>query len=131
MKFAPALLATLALALASCETAPAPGTGWSRAPDLSVYSAMLTYADIARQREVLCDGSRTDWVERRWQDDFGARVEAVASALVARHGEEAVRAAEATAVATRRIGCEDAYVLHWRDNYHRMLRLLETRLGLA
>ena len=121
----------LAAALAGCESAPAPGLGWSRAPDLSAYSAMIMYSDIARQRAVLCDGSRTEWVENKWRDDFGARADAVTAALVARYGEEAVREAEATAIPTRRVGCEDAYILHWRDNYHRMLRLLETRLGLA
>jgi hypothetical protein len=120
-----------ALALAGCETAPAPGLGWSRAPDLSVYSAMLMYADIGRQRSVLCGGNDTGWVERNWQRDFGARAGAIESALVARHGEDAVDEAEAAAVPTRRLGCEDAYILHWRDNYERLLRLLETRLGLA
>jgi hypothetical protein len=131
MKHARALIAALALTLAACETAPAPGLGWSRAPDLSVYSAMLMYADIARRRSVLCSGNDTDWVERTWRQDFGARTDAVTSALVARHGEAAVTEAEAAAVPTRRVGCEDAYALHWRDNYHRLLRLLETRLGLA
>ena len=131
MRPAPALLAASALLLAACETAPAPGLGWSRAPDLAVYSAMIMYSDIGRQRSVLCDGNDTAWVERRWQRDFGARSEAITSALIARHGVEAVDEAEAAAVPTRRVGCEDAYILHWRDNYHRLLRLLETRLGLA
>ena len=53
------------------------------------------------------------------------------AALIERHGDQAVSAAEAAAVPTRRVGCEDAYILHWRDNYERLLRLLETRLGLA
>jgi hypothetical protein len=131
MRIAHPLAAAAALILAGCETAPAPGLGWSRAPDLSAYSAMLMYADIARQRSVLCSGNDTAWVERTWQRDFGLRQDAVTSALVARHGEAAVVEAEAAAVPTRRVGCEDAYILHWRDNYHRMLRLLETRLGLA
>ena len=131
MRLAFPLAAALALALAGCETAPAPGLGWSRAPDLSVYSAMLMYADIGRQRSVLCDGNDTGWVERTWRRDFGPRSDAVASALVARHGETAVSEAAAGAVPTRRLGCEDAYILHWRDNYDRLLRLLETRLGLA
>ena len=131
MKLAPALVALGALALTGCETAPAPGLGWSRAPDLSVYSAMVMYADVARERSALCGGNASGWVDRHWQRDYGARVEAVESALVARHGVEAVEQAEASAVPTRRLGCEDAYILHWRDNYERLLRLLETRLGLA
>ena len=131
MKVVPFLFATLAFAAASCADDPAPGLGWSRAPDLSVYSAMLMYADVARQRSVLCTGNDSGWVERHWQEDYGARTAAVESALVDRHGAEAVTEAEAAAVPTRRLGCEDAYILHWRDNYERLLRLLETRLGLA
>ena len=54
-------LALAAAALrAGCTT---PGTGWSRAPDLSVYEAMASYADIAREQAVLCDGSRPGRVE--------------------------------------------------------------------
>jgi hypothetical protein len=121
----------LAALLAACESTPAPGTGWSRAPDLSVYSAMLLYADIARQQSVLCGGFSTASVEDHWRRDFGARAEAVEFALVARHGAEAVSLAEASAVATRRVGCEDVPTARWRNHYNRMLRLLETRLGLA
>ncbi len=121
----------LALALAACETTPPPGTGWSRAPDLSVYSAMLVYADIARQQSVLCGGFSTASVDDHWRRDFGRRAEAVEAGLAARHGAAAVSEAEAAAVATRRVECEDVPTLRWRDNYNRMLRLLETRLGLA
>ncbi len=121
----------LAAMLAGCESTPAPGTGWSRAPDLSVYSAMLLYADIARQQSVLCGGFGTTSVEDHWRRDFGARAEAVEAALVARHGAEAVNEAEVAAVATRRVGCEDVPTARWRNHYNRMLRLLETRLGLA
>ena len=124
-------VAALAAALAACEATPPPGTGWSRAPDLSVYSAMLIYADIAQQQSVLCGGFATDSVESHWRSDFGARADAVSSALVARHGDAAVREAQASAVATRRVSCEDVPTTRWRDHYHRLLRLLETRLGLA
>jgi hypothetical protein len=128
-----ALLSIVALAagLAACEATPPPGTGWSRAPDLSVYSAMLVYADIAQQQSILCGGFATDSVESHWRRDFGVRAEAVISALLARHGDAAVREAEASAVATRRVSCEDVPTTRWRDHYHRLLRLLETRLGLA
>jgi hypothetical protein len=120
-----------AAGLAACESTPPPGTGWSRAPDLSVYSAMLLYAGVAREQSVLCGGFDTQSVQSHWRRDFGARAEAVAAALAARHGAEAVAAAEASAVPSRRVPCEDVPTLRWRDQYHRLLRLLETRLGLA
>ena len=59
--------------LAGCRSTPPPGTGWSRAPDLSVYSAMLLYADIARQQSILCGGFSTASVEDHWRRDFGRR----------------------------------------------------------
>ena len=121
----------VAATLAGCESTPPPGTGWSRAPDLSVYSAMLLYADIARQQSVLCGGFSAASVDDHWRRDFGRRADAVAAGLIASHGTEAVSEAEASAVATRRVECEDVPTLRWRDNYNRMLRLLETRLGLA
>ena len=131
MRSGAALWLALAASVAACEATPPPGTGWSRAPDLSVYSAMLLYADIAREQSVLCGGFPTASVEDRWRRDFGLRAEAVEAALVARHGAEAVGEAAAQAVPTRRVECEDVPTLRWRDNYHRLLRLLETRLGLA
>ena len=69
MKIAPLVLTTLALAAAGCVDEPAPGLGWSRAPDLSVYSAMVMYAGVARERSVECSNNATDWVERHWQRD--------------------------------------------------------------
>ena len=131
MKRAAAFSLALAAMLGACEATPPPGTGWSRAPDLSVYSAMLIYADIAREQSVLCGGFGTASVETHWRRDFGARADAVDAAMVARHGGEAVARAAAQATRTRRVECEDVPTLRWRDNYHRMLRLLETRLGLA
>jgi hypothetical protein len=124
-------LAAIAGALAACEATPPPGTGWSRAPDLAVYSAMLLYADVAQQQSILCGGFSTASTESHWRRDFGARTDAVTSALVARHGGAAVSEAEASAVATRRVSCEDVPTTRWRNHYHRLLRLLETRLGLA
>lgn len=131
MRRAAAIGLALVVPLAACESTPPPGTGWSRAPDLSVYSAMLLYADIARQQSVLCGGFSTSSVEDHWRRDFGRRADAVEAGLSARHGAAAVSEAEASAVATRRVECEAVPTLRWRDNYHRMLRLLETRLGLA
>ena len=121
----------VAATLAGCRSTPPPGTGWSRAPDLSVYSAMLLYADIARQQSILCGGFSTASVEDHWRRDFGRRADAVEAGLIARHGAEAVgeagrrrwRRGGSSARTCRR--CAGATIIH------RMLRLLETRLGLA
>lgn len=126
MKAAAALLLA---GFAGCSTAP--GTGWSRAPDLSVYSAMTTFGDIAREQSTLCAGFRPAGVAEDWRGDFGAREAAVAAALAARHGAAAVSDAEAAAVATRRVACSDVLSPRWRRHYVRLLRLLEARLGLA
>lgn len=128
-----ALAALLGAAfIAGCATpTPAPGTGWSRAPDLSVYSAMTLFAGIARTESSLCGGFRPATVEEYWHEDFAAREQAVISVLIARHGPEAVDAAEADAVATRRVSCPDVPTLRWRREYARLLHLLEMRLGLA
>src|SRR5690348_8374323 len=67
MRPAALFAATLAAGLAGCATAEAPGLGWSRAPDLSVYSAMVLYADVARERSALCSGNGSAWIERNWQ----------------------------------------------------------------
>ncbi len=126
-------LLALVLLLAGCaaDSRIRPGTGWSRAPDLSVYAAMTTFGGIAREQSVLCGGFGTASVERHWAQDFGAREAAVTELLAARHGAEAVGEAAASAAPTRRIGCPDVPGLRWRRHYARLLRLLETRLGLA
>lgn len=117
-------------ALGACSTT-APGTGWSRAPDLSVYSALRVFAGVAQEQEILCQGFRPAGVRRDWTDDFAAREARVAQALAARHGAPALSEAEAAAVATRTVGCRDWPNDRWRNQYVRMLRLLEARLGLA
>lgn len=125
-------LSIAAAALAGCETASLPpGTGWSRAPDLSVYTAMLQFGDVAREQAILCGGFGTESVARHWRADFAARTDAVTRALVGRHGEAKVDAAEAAAAPTRRVPCETIPTGHWHDSYAQLLRLLETRLGLA
>ena len=131
MRAAAVSLLMLAGGLAACETTPPPGTGWSRAPDLSVYTAMLQFGDVAREQSVLCGGFGTASVDRHWRRDFAARTEAVAAALAARHGASAVGVAEAAAAPTRRVPCEVLPTGRWRGDYSRLLRLLETRLGLA
>ena len=109
----------------------APGTGWSRAPDLSVYSAMATYARVARDEAALCYGYSPAGVAERWDGDFGSREAAVAAALTARHGADAVARALAQAVATRTVECPEVQDDRWRRHYRRLLHLLEMRLGLA
>jgi len=121
------LLVAALVVLAGCSTAP--GTGWSRAPDLSVYAAMNSYGDIAREQAILCGGFRTHRVASHWEEDFGAREAAVTAALVTRHGIEAVRTAEEAR--ERRIPCDAVPTQKWRHRYERLLRLLETRMGLA
>lgn len=112
--------------LAGCSTAP--GTGWSRAPDLSAYAAMRSYGEIAREQAVLCGGFATASVESHWAEDFGAREAAVSLRLAERHGGVAVDEAQAW---MPRVPCEEVPTLTWRHRYERLLRLLETRLGLG
>lgn len=121
----PIVPALLAMAAAGCTT---PGTGWSRAPDLSVYEAMSSYADIAREQWVLCDGNSAGIVDRWWEEDFGARETAVHSAMVSRYGGEPV--SEAETAREPRVPCEGEPEI-WRTRYIRLLRLLEARLGLG
>ena len=129
MRGAAALLPIAPLLAAGCSTAP--GMGWSRAPDLSVYSAMTTFGGTARDHRILCSGFRPGGVEARWQRTFAAREARVEAALAARHGAEAVRRAEALGLEARRAPCPEVPNERWRDHYTRLLRLLETRLGLA
>lgn len=120
------LLLLVTVALAGCSTTS--GTGWSRAPDLSVYAAMESYGEIAREQAVLCGGFATASVESHWAEDFAAREAVVTARLAERHGGVAVDEAEAW---VPRVPCEEVPTLEWRHRYERMLRLLETRLGLA
>jgi len=118
------------LMLAACASGfDQPGTGWSRAPDLSVFASMEMYGGIAREQSILCRGFRPEAVRAAWRDDFGARRDAVGAALVARHGAEAVERARLAPV--RRVACREIPDTRWREQYARMLRLLETRMGLA
>ena len=126
-----ALLAALALAGCAADTWVTPGTGWSRASDLSVYSAMTVYGGLAREQEVLCAGFRPAGVQARWADDFGGREAAVEAALAARHGDAALAEAEAAALPTQNVACAEVPNGRWRRHYARLLRLLETRLGLV
>lgn len=118
--------------LGACATEGVPpGSGWSRASDLSAYSAMTTFGLIAREHSVLCYGRSPGRVDRSWAEDFGRREAAVTSALAGRHGAQAVDRTEAAAAATRNVPCPEVQNWRWREQYSRLLRLLETRLGLA
>jgi hypothetical protein len=110
---------------------PIPGTGWSRAPDLSVYSAMTEFATIAREQEMLCQGFGPESVLVKWERNYGAREDYVRASLVARYGPDAVVEAENDAVATRRVPCRDYPYPTWRYRYARLLRLLEVRLATS
>src|SRR5688572_26782711 len=72
----PGMLALAAAWLLAACTTTTPGTGWSRAPDLSVYSAMTLFGDVAHTEAVLCGYSRT-MEGGNWREDFAAREQAV------------------------------------------------------
>lgn len=113
-------------ALAACA---GPGSGWSRAPDLSVYGSAQAYARIAWEQNVLCDGWSPERASESQAREFGAREAAVRAALAGRHGEAALARADRHFVA--RVPCRDVPDLQWRERYGRLLRVLEIRLGLA
>jgi hypothetical protein len=115
-----------ALALAGCAGT---GSGWSRAPDLSVYSSAHAYARIAWEQDVYCEGASPAAASASFAREFGAREAAVRAALAARHGEAALARAGRHFVA--RVPCGDVPDAQWRDRYGRLLRVLEIRLGLS
>ena len=121
-------LASVAL-LGAAAASAAPGTGWSRAPDLSVYGALTTFGQVAREESALCAGFRTASVMRRWESEFAGREAAVTAALVERHGAAAVE--RAAQMPTRRVECPDVPYGVWWRHYERLLALLERRMGLA
>jgi hypothetical protein len=105
---------------------PAVGTGWSRAPDLSVYGALDVAAEVARSQEVLCFGRNPADVDAAWRAEFGARADWIAAAMVERYGAGAV--AQATAQPIGRVPCPTIEDQEWRRSYARLLRTLELRL---
>ncbi|MEA3047976.1 MAG: hypothetical protein QOJ53_2308 [Sphingomonadales bacterium] len=122
-----AILMAGAAALAGCSTAP--GSGWSRASDLSVYSSAHAYARVAWEQAVLCQGTDRARATASFEREFGAREAAVRAALVERHGEAAL--AQAGTHFVQRVPCGDVPDPQWRARYARLLRLLEIRLGLS
>ena len=121
------LLAALPLFVAgACSTAP--GTGWSRAHDLSVYGSMHVFRRAAIDQEAWCFGRDPARTLADWERDFSARQEAVTHVLVGRYGAD--RLDEARQVYAPRVACGDVHDPQWRLRYTRMLRLLETRFRL-
>ncbi len=119
------LVATL-LAPGACSTAP--GTGWSRANDLSAYGAMQVFRRAAIDQEAYCFGRDPQRTLADWDRDFSARQEAVTRVLVGRYGADKLD--EARRIYAPRVACGDVYDPQWRDRYTRLLRLLETRFRL-
>jgi hypothetical protein len=120
------LSAIAAMTLAGCAGT---GSGWSRAPDLSVYSSAHAYARVAWEQDVYCEGASPAAASAGFERDYGAREAAVRAALVARHGEAALARAGRHFVA--RVPCGDVPDGQWRERYGRLLRVLEIRLGLS
>jgi hypothetical protein len=114
------------IALGACSTAP--GTGWSRANDLSVYGSMQVFARAAVDQEAYCFGRDPSRTRADWERDFSVRQEAVTRVLVGRYGADKLD--EAREVYAPRVACGDVYDPQWRTRYTRMLRLLETRFRL-
>jgi hypothetical protein len=121
----PALAA--AALLAGCATTT-PGTGWSRAPDLSVYGSMRVFARNAVEENVLCQGWRPERASQTWAREFGARQAAIDEAMARKYGAETM--ARQRTPYTPRIACPAVEDLRWHHHYARLLRLLEVRLGL-
>jgi hypothetical protein len=105
---------------------PSVGTGWSRAPDLSVYGALVLSAEIAQEREMLCRGRNPAAVEDAWRAAYGARAAWIADAMTRRYGAAAV--ARAGQVKVGRLTCPTFADQSWRRHHESMLRLLELRL---
>ena len=105
-----------------------PGTGWSRASDLSVYASAHDYARIAVEQEVLCGGDSPNWVRGRFERDYGARNAAVREALVTRYGEAALEQASRHFV--KRVSCGDVPDFQWGHRYEELLRILENRFEI-
>jgi len=120
------VIASLLLATGACSTAP--GTGWSRANDLSVYGSMQIFRRAAIDQEAYCFGRDPNRTLADWERDFSARQDAVTQVLVGRYGADKLD--EARRVYAPRVACGDVHDPQWRDRYTRMLRLLETRFRL-
>ena len=81
-----ALVLAILLAMAGCSTAP--GTGWSRANDLSVYGSMQVFRRAAIDQEAYCFGRDPQRTRADWERDFSVRQAAVTQMLVGRYGAD-------------------------------------------
>ena len=126
------LAMAVALLLSGCgttnsrETVPAVGTGWSRAPDLSVYGGMVLAGKLAREQDVLCARQNPALIDSYWRAEFEARETWIANALTNLYGADAV-----AREANRRVGratCPTIRDDNWRREHARLLHLLELRL---
>ena len=119
--------------MAGCTTYASPppppivGTGWSRAPDLSVYAAMRTAAQMAREQDVLCWGRNPAQVDDYWNKQFGPREAWIAAALAARYGDVALEV-NGQPMRTAREDCPDIIDDYWHDQHAQLLHMLELRL---
>ena len=119
------LLLALA-ALAGCAHEAPVGSGWSRAPDLSVYSSMNHFAALAREQAMLCAGRTRESVDRQWRRHYADRHARIASAMLNRYGAEAVD--EAAVPPGRPVPCSTIASPVWWNSYERLLRLMELRM---
>jgi hypothetical protein len=126
MRRIPGLAAAAALTLTGCVGT---GSGWSRAPDLSVYASARAYARVAWEQDVYCEGATPAAASASFARAYGGRDAAVRAALAERHGEAAL--ARAGRHFVQRVPCRDVPDPQWRERYGRLLRLLEIRLGLG
>lgn len=114
------------LAVAASARDTSVGTGWSRAPDLSVYGALVLSSELAQEQEMLCRGRNPALVEDEWRAAYAARQAWIADAMTRRYGASAV--ARAAGVRVGRLTCPTLSDRSWRRHHERMLRLLELRL---
>jgi hypothetical protein len=118
-----------ATALPGAASAISPGAGWSRAPDIAVYGAMRVFARKAVEQDVLCHGRAPERASAMWAHDFGARQAWVDDAMARKYG--AATMARLPTPFTPRISCTAVPDPRWENQFARLLRLLEIRLGLT
>lgn len=117
------------LLLFATAAGAAPGTGWSRASDLSVYGSMHVFARTALDQEMLCAGVNPARASSHWERRFGGRQQAVTAAMTRRYGTAALERARAAWAPP--VACGDVPDPQWRARYEQLLRLLEIRLRLT
>ena len=118
-----------AASLGACSTAP--GTGWSRANDLSVYGAMQVFRRARRStRRPIASAAIRIGTLADWERDFAARQDGGGAACwpAATAPTSWTRRA---AIYAPRVACGDVHDPQWRRRYTRMLRLLETPVPAA